>query len=291
MLVASTGVIGVPLPMDRVRRGIRQLDPSPEGGHDAAHAILTTDLVPKEWAATLKVSGQPITIGGMAKGSGMIHPNMATMLSVVTTDAALDPRFAMAALQTAADRSFNQISIDGDTSTNDTLVLFANATAGNPPIRPGTDDGEHFTAGLETVCIELARMVARDGEGATRLIEVCAEGARSDEEARRIAREVVRSNLVKAAIYGRDPNWGRLLAAVGNARATVDANAVDIFIGDHCVARGGAAAPFDRAAVSAAMGEDEVRIRVLLNRGTGMGKAWGCDLTEGYVKINAEYTT
>jgi glutamate N-acetyltransferase/amino-acid N-acetyltransferase len=291
MLVASTGVIGVPLPMDRVRRGIAQLQPSPRGGHDAAHAILTTDLVPKEWATALDIDGKTVTIGGMAKGSGMVHPNMATMISVVTTDAALDPRFAIAALHAAADRSFNQVSVDGDTSTNDTLVLFASGAAGNAPLRPGTAEGEHFAMALETVCVELARMVARDGEGATRLIEVVAERARTDEDARKVARQVVRSNLVKAAIYGQDPNWGRILAAVGTAGATVDPNSVDIFIGDHCVARDGAAAATDLPGVSAAMGAEEVRIRVVLNKGAGFGRAWGCDLTEGYVKINAEYTT
>jgi len=291
MLVASTGVIGVPLPMEHVRVGIGLLRPSREGARDAAHAIMTTDLVPKEYALAFDAAGAKMVVGGMAKGSGMVHPNMATMLSVVTTDAALEPRLARAALQAAADRSFNQISIDGATSTNDTLVLFASGAAGNAPLQQGTVDGDRFAAALEAVCIELARMVARDGEGATRLIEVVVEGARSDEEARRIAREVVRSNLVKAAVYGRDPNWGRVLAAVGNACATVDANTVDIFIGDHCVALDGAAAPFDAAAVSAAMGADEVRVRVAINRGTGVGRAWGCDLTEGYVKINAEYTT
>ena len=291
MLVASTGLIGAPLPMDRVRDGIRKLQPSPEGGHEAARAIMTTDLIPKETALSLDLAGQTVTVGGMAKGAGMVHPQMATMLCVVTSDAELDPLLARSALQTAADRSFNQISVDGDTSTNDTLVLLASGSAGTGPIAAGTPDGERFAHALQSVCVELARMVARDGEGATRLIEVQVAGARNDEQGRRIAREVVRSNLVKAAIYGRDPNWGRILAAVGNAGASVDPNGVDIFIGDHQVARGGAGAPFDAAAVSGAMGAEEVVIRVLLDRGVGGGVAWGCDLTEGYVKINAEYST
>jgi glutamate N-acetyltransferase / amino-acid N-acetyltransferase len=291
MLVASTGLIGTPLPMDRIRGGIRQLRPTREGGPEAARAIMTTDLVPKEAVVDLELAGKTVTIGGMAKGAGMVHPHMATMLCVITTDAELDPRLARGALQTAADRSFNQISIDGDTSTNDTLALFASGAAGTGRITAGSADGARFAVALESLCVELARMVARDGEGATRLIEVRVEGARSDEQARRIAREVVRSNLVKAAIYGRDPNWGRIVAAVGNSGASMDPNAVDVFIGEQQVARGGAAALFDATAVSGAMGADEVVVRVVLDRGVGGGTAWGCDLTEGYVKINAEYST
>jgi glutamate N-acetyltransferase / amino-acid N-acetyltransferase len=291
MLVASTGVIGVPLPMDRVRDGIHSVRVSREGGNAAARAIMTTDLVPKEVAVNVELEGGTVTIGGMAKGAGMVHPNMATMLCVVTTDATLDPLVARRSLQVAADRSFNQISVDGDTSTNDTLALFASGAAAARSVRPDSRDAQAFAAALEDVCIQLARMVARDGEGATRLIDVLVEGARSDEDARRIAREVVKSNLVKAAIYGRDPNWGRIVAAVGNAGASINPNAVDVFIGDVQVAAGGVAAAFDAAAVSAAMGADEVTVRIALDRGRGTGSAWGCDLTEGYVKINAEYTT
>jgi glutamate N-acetyltransferase / amino-acid N-acetyltransferase len=291
MLVASTGVIGVPLPMERIRRGIRELSPTTDGGLDAAKAIMTTDLVPKEFAVVTELAGKTVTIGGMAKGAGMIHPNMATLLGVITTDAQLDPVLTRSALQTAADSSFNQISVDGDTSTNDTLALFASGAAGGGRIAPGSADAERFRIALETVCVQLARMVARDGEGATRLIEVRVEGARSDEQAREIAREIVRSNLVKAAIYGRDPNWGRIAAAAGNTRATIDPNAIDIFIGNVQVAKAGSTAPFDASAVSEAMAADEVSIRVVLDRGSGSGLAWGCDLTEDYVKINAEYTT
>jgi glutamate N-acetyltransferase/amino-acid N-acetyltransferase len=291
MLVASTGVIGVPLPMERVRRGIRELLPTRDGGHDAAQAIMTTDLVPKEIAVRVELESGAITIGGMAKGAGMVHPNMATMLCVVTTDAGLDPIVARRALQGAADRSFNQISVDGDTSTNDMLALFASGATGSGTITPQTRDAQMFAAALDDVCIRLARMVARDGEGATRLIEVLVEGARNEEEARRIAREVVKSNLVKAAIYGRDPNWGRILAAVGNAGVSINPSAVDIFIGQEQVAAAGAAALFEPSIVSDAMGADEVAVRIVLDRGYGQGTAWGCDLTEGYVKINAEYTT
>jgi len=291
MLVASTGVIGVPLPMDRVRGAISQLRPSAEGGHDAARAIMTTDLMRKEIAVAVEIGGRRVTIGGMAKGSGMIHPNMGTMLAVLTTDATLDVQLARTALQAAADRSFNQISVDRDTSTNDSLVLFASGEADAGSIGAGSAQATEFSYALEAACVELARMVARDGEGATRLIEVTVSGAASAGDARRIAREVVSSNLVKAAVYGRDPNWGRILAAVGNAGVPIDPNGIDVSIGGHRVAAGGAAVAFDARAVSAAMGADEVHIDVSLNRGDRIGRAWGCDLTEGYVKINAEYTT
>jgi glutamate N-acetyltransferase/amino-acid N-acetyltransferase len=291
MLVASTGVIGVPLPIDRIRNAIPDLKPTSDGGADAARAIMTTDLVPKQSAVRIDLGGRQVTIGGMAKGSGMIHPNMATMLAVVTTDALLDARLVRSALQTAADRTFNQISVDADTSTNDMVALFASGAAGGDPIRPGTREADEFVAALERVCVDLARAIARDGEGATRLVEVIVESARSEEDARRAARSIVSSNLVKAAIYGRDPNWGRIICAVGNAGIPVDQDAVDIFIGDQEVARQGAPLAFAHAAVANAMGADEVVVRVALHQGDASARAWGCDLTEGYVRINAEYTT
>jgi glutamate N-acetyltransferase/amino-acid N-acetyltransferase len=291
VLVASTGVIGVPLPIDRIRNAIPDLKPTSDGGADAARAIMTTDLVPKQSAVRIDLGGRQVTIGGMAKGSGMIHPNMATMLAVVTTDAPLDARLVRSALQMAADRSFNQISVDADTSTNDMVALFSSGAAGGDPIRPGTREADEFVAALERVCVDLARAIARDGEGATRLVEVIVESARSEEDARRAARSIVSSNLVKAAIYGRDPNWGRIICAVGNAGIPVDQDAVDIFIGDQEVARQGAPLAFEHAAVANAMGTDEVVVRVALHQGDASARAWGCDLTEGYVRINAEYTT
>jgi glutamate N-acetyltransferase/amino-acid N-acetyltransferase len=291
ILVASTGVIGVPLPIDRIRAAIPGLRPTRDAGSDAARAIMTTDLVPKEHAIRFELGGREITIGGMAKGSGMIHPNMATMLAVVTTDAPLDAGFARSALQAAADRSFNQISVDADTSTNDMLALFASSAAGGDPIRPGTREGDEFLAALEHVCVELARAIARDGEGATRLVEAVVETAGSEYDARRAARAIVSSNLVKAAIYGRDPNWGRIICAVGNAGLPLDQDAIDIFVGEQQVAQGGAPLAFDHAAVADAMGAREVLIRVALNQGAASARAWGCDLTEGYVHINADYTT
>lgn len=291
MLVASTGVIGVPLPMERIRSAVQHLQPTVDGGAEAARAILTTDLVPKEFAVRAEIGGRRVTIGGMAKGSGMIHPNMATMLAVVATDAPLDGAYARQALHRATDRSFNQISVDGDTSTNDTLVLFANGAAGGDTIREGTREASAFSEALDLVCIQLARMVARDGEGATRLIEVVVRAAPSPADARAVARAIVSSNLVKAAVYGCDPNWGRIMMAIGNAGVAIDPGLVHVSIGEHQVAEAGAAIPFDAEKVRDAMAREEVRIGVDLHQGPGEGCAWGCDLTEGYVKINAEYTT
>ena len=291
MLVASTGVIGVPLPIERVQQAIPRIRLRSDGGHDAARAIMTTDTQPKESARAAEIGGASVVVAGMAKGSGMIHPNMATLLAFVTTDASLDHEVARAALKRATDASFNQVSVDRDTSPDDTLVLFANGAAGGSPIHAGTSEARSFAALLTEVCVDLARMIARDGEGATRLIEVDVAGARSPASARRLAREVVASNLVKSAIYGRDPNWGRILSALGNAGVDFDPTAVEIFVGDYQVARHGAFFPFDWAAVAGAMGREEVVIRVGLSEGTATGSAWGCDLTEDYVKINAEYTT
>lgn len=291
MLVASTGVIGVPFPLERVKQGIEKVVPTREGGHDAARAIMTTDTVPKEVAWSTTIDGVEVIVGGMAKGSGMIHPNMATLLSFVTTDAALDATFAKVVLKRAVDASFNQVTVDRDTSPDDTLVLLANGAAGGAPVRGGTAAARQFEALLTAACVELAQMIARDGEGASRMIEVQVESARSLREARQVAREVVASNLVKSAVYGRDPNWGRILSAVGNAGVAIDPNRVDIAIGGVPVAADGAVLPFDLQAVSDAMGAVEVLIQVRLNQGRAQGTAWGCDLTEEYVKINAEYTT
>jgi glutamate N-acetyltransferase/amino-acid N-acetyltransferase len=252
---------------------------------------MTTDTVAKECAVVVEIGGRRITIGGMAKGSGMIHPNMATMLAIVTTDAELDVRVARGALRAATELSFNQVSVDRDTSTNDTLVLLASGAAGGASIQPGTPEATRFAGALEAVCIDLARKVARDGEGASRLITVVVDGARNEVEARRVAREIACSPLVKTAVYGRDPNWGRIMMAIGNAGASLAPHTIDVFIGDVQVAADGGAIPFDAAAVSEAMGANEVIIRVDLNGGFGHGEAWGCDLTEQYVKINAEYTT
>jgi glutamate N-acetyltransferase / amino-acid N-acetyltransferase len=290
VLVASTGVIGVPLPMDLIRRGVDAIDLSADGGHVIARAIMTTDTRPKEVAVELELGGKTVKVGGMAKGAGMIHPNMATMLSFVTTDAAVDADFLRGALREAASDSFNMISIDGDTSTNDTLIVLANGAAGNPVIRGG-EDGAAFVAALTHVCAQLAKGIVADGEGATRVIRVEVRGARTDEDARSAARAVVRSNLVKAAVYGGDPNWGRVLCAIGYSGAHVDPNAVDLHVGDIQLVRAGSPVPGSREAAGDVMKQDEVVFVANLHVGDAGATAWGCDLTEAYVVENSAYTT
>lgn len=291
MVVASTGVIGVHLPMDLIRRGIPRIELSPSGGAAAARGIMTTDTVPKEWAVTTTIDGATITVGGTSKGSGMIHPNMATMLAFITTDAAVEPSFLQTAVRRAADVSFNMISVDGDTSTNDTLVVLANGAAENSPIRENTLEAERFQEALDAVAIQLAKAIARDGEGATKLIEVLVEGAATLADARTAARAVVSSSLFKAAVYGADPNWGRILCALGYSGASVDPSKADILIGDVCLMREGKIQPFDRAAAIAQMAGPDVFVRANLHLGSASSRAWGCDLTEKYVDINGRYTT
>lgn len=292
VLVASTGVIGVHLPMERVRAGIAAIDLSPDGGPIAAQAIMTTDTRPKTCAVRVDLGGRAVTVGGMAKGAGMIHPNMATMLGFITTDAAVaDASFLQAALTDAVDRSFNMISVDGDTSTNDTLVLLANGAAGNEPLRRDMPEAVRFQAALTYVAAELAKAVARDGEGATKLIEVQVRGAASYADARKVARAVAASNLVKAAVYGADPNWGRILCAAGYSGAEVDQERADIAIGQVRLMKDGDILPFDKRAASGQLAGTDVFIYVDLHLGDGAATAWGCDLTEGYVDINAKYTT
>lgn len=291
VLVASTGVIGVHLPMEKIRSGVTRIELSRSGGSAAARSIMTTDTFPKECAVALELGGATVTIGGMAKGSGMIHPNMATMLAFITTDAAVEPDFLGTAVRHATEISFNMISVDGDTSTNDTFVVLANGAAGNSPIRRGTPAAERFQQALNTVAIDLAKAIARDGEGATKLIEVVVEGAGSETDARRAARAVVSSSLFKAAVYGADPNWGRILCALGYSGAEVDASRTDIRIGDVWLMRAGEIQPFDRQYAVAQMAGPEVYVYANLNLGPASARAWGCDLTERYVDINGRYTT
>ena len=291
VLVASTGVIGVQLPMEKIRAGIAAIDLSADGGASAARAIMTTDLRPKERAVCLQIDRRTVTVGGMAKGSGMIHPNMATMLAFITTDAAVEPSFLQTALREATNVSFNMISVDGDTSTNDTLLVFANGAAENEPIRAGTSAAEAFQEALNDVAIDLAKAIARDGEGATKLIEVHVEGAESAEDARKAARAVASSSLLKAAVYGADPNWGRILCALGYSGANVDAERADIRIGDVYLMKGGEIQSFDRGAAVAQMAGPDVFVGANLHLGEAAARAWGCDLTEGYVEINGRYTT
>ncbi|MDP2661839.1 MAG: bifunctional glutamate N-acetyltransferase/amino-acid acetyltransferase ArgJ [Dehalococcoidia bacterium] len=291
VLVMSTGVIGVQLPMDRIRTSIEKLSLSPTGGNDLAKAIITTDTRTKEVAFSFEIESTTSTMGGVAKGAGMIHPNMATMLSVVTTDARVDPAFLQVALKQAVDISFNMISIDGDTSTNDTVILLANGLAGNIRIDGSSPGREAFQEALNQTCIHLAREVARDGEGARCLIEVQIEGAFTTSEARVAARTIVSSPLVKSAVYGADPNWGRVLAALGRSGAQVDESRLSVYMGDICVFRDGQPQSFDFDAARALLRKPEVYLRVQMGLGEGEAKAWGCDLTEEYVTINSAYTT
>jgi glutamate N-acetyltransferase/amino-acid N-acetyltransferase len=290
ILVASTGVIGVPLPMDKIRAGIPKIKPTRRGGHDFCRAIMTTDTRPKEMAAQVDLKGTQFTIGGVAKGAGMIHPNMATMLCFIATDAVVSADFLQAALHKAVDGSFNMVSIDGDTSPSDCAFLLANGLAGNEPI--DFDNGGAFQKALNAVCTHLAKSMARDGEGATKLIEVTVEGAEDQVWARQAARTIAGSPLVKAAIHGNDPNWGRIVAALGRSEARVSEDRLDVYLNDVCVMKQGCPAPFSKAEmISALSNSDNVLIRLCLNLGDGQATAWGCDLSEEYVTINSAYTT
>ena len=291
VLVASTGVIGVPLPMEKLRGGIQEISLSQGGGHEFARAMMTTDTFPKEVAVEVALLQGKGSIAGAAKGAGMIHPNMATLLSFLTTDIAVEPSFLQRALQEAADLSFNMITVDGDTSTNDTLLLLANGVAGNPQVRENGPDTTALQHALNEVCIHLAKCIARDGEGATKLIEIQVRGAATTEDARVMARTVAGSPLVKAAVYGNDPNWGRILMAAGRSGADVAPGKVDVYLGDVCVMRGGQPQDADQEAARGAISQAEVTIGLHLHLGQAEAVAWGCDLTEEYVRINAEYTT
>jgi glutamate N-acetyltransferase/amino-acid N-acetyltransferase len=292
VVVASTGVIGVMLPMDRVSAGIGAAlgALSKDAGGEAARAILTTDTRPKEAAAELALGGRRACIGAMAKGAGMIAPRMATLLAFFTTDASIEPGPLRAALVAAVGESLNRVTVDGDTSTNDMAVILASGEAGNDPIRGPGPEYDAFSTALEGVAREIAGMIVRDGEGVTRVSEVRVEGARDAEEADRIARTVAESLLVKTALHGGDPNWGRILAAVGRSGVAVDESRVDIFLGDVWVAEGGSARdyPEDRAR-AALVSEDPVRIRIRLNAGTASGWMLTSDLSKAYVDINASY--
>ncbi len=294
VLVASTGVIGVPLPMDRVTKGIEDAcrDLSRDGGSRAAEAIMTTDTVTKEIAVELEIEGKPVRIGGMAKGSGMIHPNMATMLAFITTDAAISLECLRAVLKESVDVSYNMISVDGDTSTNDMVIVMANGLAANREIYDeATEAYRVFKEAFEYVNIELAKMIARDGEGATRLIEVQVERAPSRKDARRVARAITASNLIKAAVFGEDANWGRIICAAGYSGAVFNPELVDIYLGKVQVARDGMGVEFDEEQAREELRKETVLIKVDLKQGIWSARAWGCDLTHEYVDINASYRT
>ena len=291
--VSSTGVIGLPLPMPRIEYGIIDAVKtlSPSGGSDAAAAIMTTDTFSKEVALQIEIGGSTLTIGGISKGSGMVHPNMATILGFITTDAKISPEALHSALKLGNEKSFNMISVDGDTSTNDMLLILANGMAKNPEIQIGTSEFETFALALEEVLIFLAKEIARDGEGATKLLEVQVKNATSEEEAKIAARAVCKSMLVKAAIFGRDANWGRILCALGYSGAHFDPAKVNLFIGDVQVMKKGTPLMFDEAAALKVLSETEVSIVADLHAGQASATSWGCDLSYDYVKINGAYRT
>ncbi|MGK7933162.1 MAG: bifunctional ornithine acetyltransferase/N-acetylglutamate synthase [Microcystaceae cyanobacterium] len=302
VLLASTGLIGQRIKMEAMRTGIPQVVTalSPEGGDQAARSIMTTDLVPKQIALETMIEGRPVRIGGICKGSGMIHPNMATMLGFVTCDAAVSTSLWQQMLKRAVDKSFNQITVDGDTSTNDTVIALANGQSRTSAITEMDKNGQKLEAMLTEVCQYLAKAIARDGEGATCLMEIQVSGAVDDEAARRIARTIAGSSLVKSAIFGRDPNWGRIAAAAGRAGVSFHQDELQVQLGDFLMMENGQPLEYDRDAASnymkqaaegAYLQEDTVLISVCVGNGSGEGVAWGCDLSYDYVKINAEYTT
>jgi glutamate N-acetyltransferase/amino-acid N-acetyltransferase len=294
VLVLSTGVIGRHLDMEKLTRGIAAVaSPAAEAGAGAAaRAILTTDTRVKTAGADLETGNGALAIRGFAKGAGMIHPGLATMLAVVTTDAALPPAALHATLADAVERTFNRVSVDGDMSTNDTVLLLA---SGRSPARLDAEGARAFTAALSDVCASLARQIARDGEGATRLVEITVAGAGDEAEAHRVADSIARSPLVKTAIHGGDPNWGRVLAAAGYSGAALDPDRLTLTFGmadeSITVVRGGLPAPFDPAAASALLRRDPAVMRLDLGRGTAEATVWTCDFSAEYVAINAHYTT
>ena len=293
VFVSSTGVIGQQLPVDKVLEGVRRIVPelSADKGTDAAWAIMTTDLVKKEVAYELELSGGTIRIGAMAKGSGMIHPNMATTLSYVTTDAKVEAAVLQPLLKAAADKSFHMLTVDGDTSTNDSLFLFANGASG---VAVETEeDKAAFAALLDDICIDMARRIASDGEGATHLMIVEAKGLPTEQDARLVARSIAGSTLFKAAVFGRDANWGRIMAAAGYSGADVDPTKADCILksaaGEVVVMEAGFGADFSEELAKAVLTEHDITVVVDFHSGDGQATAFGCDLTYDYVKINGDY--
>ena len=291
VLFCSTGLIGVELPMALLKGAIPRVNLTSDGGRLLARAILTTDQRPKEYAVSFPHGGRTIVIGGITKGSGMIHPNMATTLTFLTTDAAVEPAFLKEALREAVDSTLNMVSVDGDMSTNDSVIILANAAAGGEVMSWDSDDAEVFQRALTQVCTHLAREIARDGEGATKVITVTVEGARSLSDARKAARTVAASSLVKTAVTGNDPNWGRILASLGASGAEVVEERIALYINDVCIMEDGRPIPFFKDAVVAIMAEQDVAFRLSLGLGDASAQAWGCDLTNEYVTINSAYTT
>ena len=297
VVVASTGVIGQVLPIEPIESAAQALKDSlsPTGSHAAATAIMTTDTIPKEAAVEVELGGKTVKIGGISKGSGMIHPNMATMLCFVTTDCAISPEMLQKAITASADETFNMISIDGDTSTNDTYAVLANGMAGNPEITADGPDFDLFCDALRAVCRTLSKLMAGDGEGATKLLICQTTGAQDRATARTVAKSVICSTLFKAAMFGADANWGRVLCAIGYSGAAVDVEKIDVSFrsaaGQVDVCQNGAGIPFSEEEASKVLKENEIAILVHLHQGEASAEAYGCDLTYDYVKINGDYRT
>ena len=297
VIVASTGVIGQPLPIEPFEKSVPELGKiiSEDGGTDVAEAIMTTDTVKKETAVSVEIGGKTVTIGAVAKGSGMIHINMGTMLSFVTTDAAISSEMLKSALSEAVEQSYNMVSVDGDTSTNDTLAILANGLAENEEIITRNEDYRAFTDALIAVCKSMAKKLAKDGEGATKLIVCTVSGAKTVIDAKGVAKAVICSSLVKAAMFGSDANWGRVLCAIGYSGCDVDVNLVDVSFkskaGEIPVCKNGAGIEFSEELAKEILTENEIEIIVNLNDGDSNAEAYGCDLTYDYVKINGDYRT
>ncbi len=297
VLVASTGVIGQPLPLEPIQKGMPELlsKLSYDGSNAAANAIMTTDLSKKEIAVEFELGGKICHLGGIAKGSGMIHPNMATMLVFITTDAAISPEMLQKALSQDVQKTFNMISVDGDTSTNDNVIVMANGSAGNTCVEEEDENFAIFMKALNTATVALSRMIAADGEGATKLLECSVNGAATDADAKIIAKSVICSSLLKAAMFGADANWGRILCAIGYSGANVDVHKVSVsFVngkGELLVCENGAGVDFSEELAKEILLEKEIEIRIGLGDGEGSAVAWGCDLTYDYVKINGDYRT
>ncbi len=297
VVVASTGVIGQPLSIEPISNymGVLAESLSADGSSEAAQAIMTTDTVEKEIAVEFTVGGKQCRMGGIAKGSGMIHPNMATMLVFITSDIAISSEMLSKALSSDIKNTFNMLSIDGDTSTNDMVTVLANGMAGNAEIKEDNEDFKIFMKALNTVTVHLCREIAGDGEGATKLLECKVTGAETDQTAKTVAKSVICSSLLKAAMFGADANWGRVLCAIGYSGAQVDVNAIDVAFasnkGSVCVCKNGAGVEFSEEIAKEILLEKEIEILVSLGKGEFSATAWGCDLTYDYVKINGDYRT
>ena len=290
-VVASTGIIGLDMPMDKITAHIEKLQVGNTKAHadDFGESIITTDTFSKSVCLETTIDGKKVVMGGAAKGSGMIEPNMGTMLAFITTDANIETVHLNSLLKEVINKTFNCITVDGDTSTNDMVLVMANGLAENNPLTPEHEDWGKFTELLTKTCESLAKQIAHDGEGATKLIEVEVQGAQSDEDAKKVAKSIVGSSLVKTAIYGADANWGRIIAAIGYSGAEVNPETIDTFIGPIQLLQNSEPTVYSEATASKYLENDFIKIDVHLNNGTGMGKAWGCDLTYDYVRINASY--